>query len=328
MYLMHKYWARKPHNVVGEYIKNYSKEGDIVLDPFVGSGVTALEALKYNRKAIAIDLDPISTFITKNTAKPIDLNKIKTVFEDLKSKCKKQISELYKTKCKKCKNNAYILASVWDRNTNDIKEIRYYCFNCKKKDIKKPDDDDTKLVRRIEKMNIPYWYPKNEFPEGITFNQGRREAGHHFYNLFTKRNLYCISLLWDEIKRINNNELKEIMSFAFTSMVHLASKMCPVAKPGGKGHWSKFSATSFWAMNSYWVPPEFMESNVWMLFRSAVESKQGILRGKNDSNNQIKNYKEALKKSRKASERIHNKFTWKASAQRLDNILREVVNID
>jgi len=27
MYLMHKYWARKPHNVVSEYIKHHTKEG-------------------------------------------------------------------------------------------------------------------------------------------------------------------------------------------------------------------------------------------------------------------------------------------------------------
>lgn len=33
MYYMHKYWARKPHNIVGEYIETYSEEGEIVLDP-------------------------------------------------------------------------------------------------------------------------------------------------------------------------------------------------------------------------------------------------------------------------------------------------------
>jgi predicted methyltransferase len=65
MYLMHKFWARKPHNVVGEYIEHYSKKGEIVLDPFVGSGVTAIEALKRGRKAIATDLDPMATFITR-----------------------------------------------------------------------------------------------------------------------------------------------------------------------------------------------------------------------------------------------------------------------
>lgn len=71
MYLMHKYWARKPHNVVSEYIKHYSKPGNIVLDPFAGSGVTAIEAIKLKRKAIAIDLDPMATFITRMTAMPI-----------------------------------------------------------------------------------------------------------------------------------------------------------------------------------------------------------------------------------------------------------------
>ena len=62
LYLMHKYWARKPHNVVSAYIRNYSEEGETVLDPFCGSGVTVIEALKLGRKAIAIDLDPIKRY--------------------------------------------------------------------------------------------------------------------------------------------------------------------------------------------------------------------------------------------------------------------------
>ena len=54
MYYMHKYWARKPHNVVAEYISTYSKKGEIVLDPFGGSGVTAIEAVKRGRRGIPI----------------------------------------------------------------------------------------------------------------------------------------------------------------------------------------------------------------------------------------------------------------------------------
>ena len=83
MYSMHKYWARKPHNVVSEYINHYSKEGEIVLDPFLGSGVTALEAIKAGRKAIGIDLDPMSIFITEQTAIPVDIDELKLGFKKL-----------------------------------------------------------------------------------------------------------------------------------------------------------------------------------------------------------------------------------------------------
>jgi adenine-specific DNA methylase len=97
MYLMHKYWARKPHNVVGEYIEHYSKKGEIVLDPFVGSGVTAIEALKKGRKAVAIDLDPISTFITRMTLIPADPKNIAKAYEEVKRKVRNEIGKLYET---------------------------------------------------------------------------------------------------------------------------------------------------------------------------------------------------------------------------------------
>ena len=38
MYNWHKFWSRKTWNVVSEFIKTYSKEGEIIFDPFAGSG--------------------------------------------------------------------------------------------------------------------------------------------------------------------------------------------------------------------------------------------------------------------------------------------------
>ncbi len=54
MYLWHKFWARKTWNVVGEFIKTYCPEDGIVLDPFAGSGITAMEALKNGRRAMCL----------------------------------------------------------------------------------------------------------------------------------------------------------------------------------------------------------------------------------------------------------------------------------
>jgi len=293
MYLMHKYWARKPHNVVAEYIKAYTKEGELVLDPFCGSGPTPAEAIKLGRKGVGIDLNEIATFITRMTIVPADIPKIKSAFEEIKKNCKKEIEDLYKTRCKKG-HNAKILATIWDREKENPVEIRYYCEECNKRNAKKPDEDDLKLLKKIAKTEIPYWYPTQRLSyNGTDFL--KKEKSNSIPELFTKRNLFALAVLYHELEEIKDLKSQELFKFAFTSMVHLASKMCPVAKPSERSHWSELSATSFWALQSYWVPPTNMESNVWMLFESAIEGKQGIINGKTDSNAQIKYYKEAKK---------------------------------
>ncbi|MBI3035938.1 hypothetical protein HYY71_06470 [Candidatus Woesearchaeota archaeon] len=282
MYLIHKYWARKPHNVVSEYIENYTKEGDIVLDPFCGSGVTPIEAIKLGRKGVGVDLNPISTFVTRMTAVPADISKIKAAFEDIRGNCKEEIEGLYKTKCKKCGREASIICTHWE-NSNPVK-IYYYCSTCNKKTDKKPDDGDLKLIKKTEKMEIPYWHPTTKlYYDGDGFL--KKEKNESIPDLFTKRNLICLTILFENINKIKDDKIRDIFRFAFASMTHLASKLTPVrpTRP----------MSSFWAMHSYWVPPIFMESNVWNLFDSAVYGPQGIIEGKTDSKFQIKYYKEA-----------------------------------
>jgi DNA modification methylase len=67
-YGVHPYFTRRPFNVVREYILHYSNPGDVVLDPFGGSGVTAIEALLENRKGIQNDINPLANFITQSVA--------------------------------------------------------------------------------------------------------------------------------------------------------------------------------------------------------------------------------------------------------------------
>src|SRR5262245_24546003 len=70
IYNMHRYDSKKPHDAIRHYIRHYTKAGDIVLDPFSGSGGTALAALMEDRRAIAIDRSPAATFITKSYCTP------------------------------------------------------------------------------------------------------------------------------------------------------------------------------------------------------------------------------------------------------------------
>jgi DNA modification methylase len=71
-YGVHPYFTRRPHNVVRQYVLHYSKERDRVLDPFGGSGVTAIEAFLENRVGIQNDINPLANFIAQGI---VDLSK-------------------------------------------------------------------------------------------------------------------------------------------------------------------------------------------------------------------------------------------------------------
>jgi hypothetical protein len=62
---VHGYFTRQVWEVVQRYIITFSRPGDLVLDPFGGSGVTFIEALILGRRAIHVDINPLSKFSLK-----------------------------------------------------------------------------------------------------------------------------------------------------------------------------------------------------------------------------------------------------------------------
>lgn len=69
-------------------IQALSKPSDTVLDPFCGAGTTLVEAIKLNRNAIGIDLNPIGNFISETKiqvllGKKVDIGKLRLIRDDL-----------------------------------------------------------------------------------------------------------------------------------------------------------------------------------------------------------------------------------------------------
>jgi DNA modification methylase len=62
---IHPYPAKFIPQLPEVLIKLFSKYGDVIWDPFGGSGTTALEALLCNRQAISTDINPIGELIGK-----------------------------------------------------------------------------------------------------------------------------------------------------------------------------------------------------------------------------------------------------------------------
>ena len=60
---IHKYPAKFFPELPRWIIKRYSEKWDMILDPFMGSGTTNLEASLLGRHSIGVDVDPFSRFI-------------------------------------------------------------------------------------------------------------------------------------------------------------------------------------------------------------------------------------------------------------------------
>jgi 16S rRNA G966 N2-methylase RsmD len=82
---VHGYFTKQAWNVVREYIQNFSQPGDLVFDPFGGSGVTAIESLMLDRKTIHIDLNPMSAFMVSALIAPIKQNDLINAFDRIKA---------------------------------------------------------------------------------------------------------------------------------------------------------------------------------------------------------------------------------------------------
>src|SRR5207237_4998182 len=97
-YGVHPYFTRRPANVVRAYVERYSRVGDVVLDPFGGTGVTAIEAFLLGRRAIHNDLNPFANFIAQNIANTTLSSTVplRTAFARIEEECEEDVAKIEK----------------------------------------------------------------------------------------------------------------------------------------------------------------------------------------------------------------------------------------
>ncbi|MCS6821851.1 MAG: DNA methyltransferase [Microscillaceae bacterium] len=204
---MHQYFTKQAANVVATYIEHHTREGDTVLDPFGGTGVTAIEALRLRRKVVILDINPLACFITRQTCEQIDIQLFKQTFEQLEQTVKPQIEAFYRI----------------------------------------PNED-------LAKQAPQHWYPKNiPLPKNADFE--------FVHQLYTPRQLHSYALLFAEILKIENPQVRNMMKYVFTATMAKVNVSYLQNDRGLEG-----GASSILVTYRYHKPKKLVELDVWKNF--------------------------------------------------------------
>lgn len=279
VYKIHKYWSRKPWSSISFHINKYSNKGDLVCDPFLGSGVMGLESILNGRDFVGYDINPISLFISKMTLKSD--NKTINMNNDLcrvKEFINKEIHPLYVSseKCTIC-DNFLTFKSINDGKAFESYSGRAFCTECgfedKKNDLQL-SQKDIDNIKSFEYSDIIDWVPNNSFPAKFYKDRFSYKGIKKVTDLHTKRNLLALSKLRAEIQS-GNYFYKDLLMIAFSNTILHATKLKGAnVRPLG--------------VNNYWIPDDHIEENVGFRF---IDRFKIVIRSK-ESLSKISNNKE------------------------------------
>ncbi len=91
---LHAYAAKCPPPLVKYGLRYYSKPGETILDPMVGSGTTIVEARLMGRHALGYDIDPLARLIAQVKSRAVHDNHIEEAYKIIKRRCEKDVIAL------------------------------------------------------------------------------------------------------------------------------------------------------------------------------------------------------------------------------------------
>lgn len=263
IYLMHKYWGKKPANELKNIVEEYTKEGDLILDPFAGYGGIGIEGILLNRNVILNDLNPVANYISKCILETkVNIDNLKTIFKRIKNNYIEQEKKWYTYK------NCEIITILRNKENIPLK-LKIKDENKKIVQIKLSQNEQKKFLETENEYIIKEWYPKNKLIKNSRIGAKQDMAVN---DLFPKRALICHSYLYEQINLLQNSKEKDLLLFSFTSNLANCSKLVPPISSRGEmsqGAW----------MTGFYIGDTYLENNVFHYFENRVNK---IIKGKND----------------------------------------------
>lgn len=249
----HKYWGKKPTEAWRFLIENLTEINDVVLDPFLGSGLIAKECTDLERSFIGFDVNPICIELTNLY---LDLPSFKNISKAL-TKIEQEIKPII--------NQMYLLSDeniathfLWENE-----KITKVWTKAGRKRIEL--DLPEKEFNKLENVEI---YHSSHIRNIRLFDNSRINSKAHFRmsNLFTYRALRAIDLLKSEIEKYEGNIKRALLLILSSSLGQMSKMVFAVTKRGKTtGQQTNNIEVGSWVIG-YWCPKQHFEVNAWNCF--------------------------------------------------------------
>lgn len=282
-YLMHKYWARKPHNVISKCIESLVPNKGIVIDPFCGSGVTLREGALLGHDCYGFDVNPIAYLISSILTGPPTISSFNESYQKVYNAVFNKYGYLYKlsngeevryvshrivAKCscgKECKTSEcsvsgkkmscpscgkvlhFNLESLCDTEIFNINGTISE-FNSEKNLEEISRQKELSSFKIAEDVSDKYNF---KFPENrrILAYKGIQTS-----DFFTARNFSILCALADEIYAIEDVRLRNSLLLLLTASAAQCSRLI--------AHRNNLTTGGpAWSVPGFWVPLEHLETN-------------------------------------------------------------------
>ena len=301
VYMAHGYLTKVPIAAIQPYIEAFTEPGDVVLDPFAGSGMTGVAAATLDRRAKLVDVSVLGRHIGTNYVRLVNASELRRAAEAAVEATRQRLVGAYETTCGRCSSKAETSKVVWS--------VEVACEGCgapvsfyrsleeanwRKAAMKCPTCAaaiTSRLPRKGERPEVETvrcdcssklfdqdvsdsatWSPTElvEVPS-VEIGSDRQmyvasALGKHGLtstaSFFSQRNASVLAVLREEVQRCADADIAAKLMFAFTAILPRASK---------RYQWSKARPLNA-ANANYYVAPVFYEWNVYELFLRKVDA--------------------------------------------------------
>jgi hypothetical protein len=262
----HKYWGKKPVECLTYLIETLTTPGDIVMDPFLGFGLAAREAVLRKRRFIGVDINPIAIDLASFMLALPDYQAFAEALDAMIRTIKPQINASYQLQ-----DGRIATHYLW--NGEEMQAVWVMSNGMQGREELSSSEYDVKQSTVYQHYQSRHIRPLRLFQNSRINTKETLSLS----DLFTGRALRNIDLLLDAIRQLPET-LQQAFLLTLTSAVGQMSCMVFAVTGRGKtkGEASKKIEVGSWVIG-YWRPELHFEINVWNCFaHRAAKVKKAI----------------------------------------------------